>query len=163
MGIFVFENTIENKTSFVKAPSQQEAVKLFKRIYSHLSVYIPSLVREILPEEKIVLDDKTGELHCIGDNNKANDCLLNLMCFYSPVDWVPPIHTCEVEEHESLSFSVHSSCFEEDNEGYNEEGIKAWEHVLRVKLDNDSAFWNALQRFLHIRMVSISALEKLVG
>lgn len=146
----------------MNATSIEKAIESFKQIYKQYAEEVPFYVREIHPNEKIIMDTKSGEIHCIGDNSVLKKCLENLMHLYTPIDWVPSLVLHQDVKADPVSFTIHKACFMKGNPEYDEVGMDVWKSVLQVSLDDHGEFWNALKVFLHIQVLSVFELEQAI-
>lgn len=162
MRLYILEINFAHKISFLHATSTSEAIKRFQRIYIQYAEQVPSHIREVHANEKVIMDTRTGEVHCIGDNIILKKCLDNLMHIHTPINWVPSLEVHQNIIQEPVSFIIDIACLNGDDPQYNEVGINTWENILQVSLHESEGFWNALKGFLQIEMVSIFELEQLL-
>ncbi|WP_410994086.1 hypothetical protein [Bacillus cereus] len=162
MRLYILEITTEHKISFINATSIEKAIEAFKRIYKQYAEQVPFYVREIHPNEKIIIDTISGEIHCIGDNSVLTKCLENLMYLNTPIDWVPTLVLYQDVKTDPVSFTIHKACLIKGSPEYNEVGMDVWKSVLQVSLDDHEEFWIALKGFLQIEIFSICELEQVL-
>ncbi len=162
MRLYILEINSIQKISFLYAISTSEAIKKFQRIYTEYADQVPSHVREVQTNENVILDIRTGEVHCIGNNNMLRKCIDNLMYLNTPIKWIPLLELHQAVKPESVSITINKACLIKGSPKYNEVGITVWESILQVSLNDHIEFWNALKRFLHIQVLSVSELEQLI-
>jgi hypothetical protein len=162
MHLYILEIHFIHKISFLHAKSITEAIKRFQRIYTQYAEQVPFHVREVHTNEKIIIDKRTGEVHCIGDNNMLTKCLENLMHLPTPINWVPLLKARQNIIQEPPVFIIDTVCLSKDNSLYNEIGIDMWENILQVSLNNHGEFWNALKGFLKIELLSVCEFEQYI-
>ncbi|UYX55849.1 hypothetical protein M3Y14_33050 (plasmid) [Bacillus thuringiensis] len=162
MRLYILEINFVHKISFLHATSTSEAIARFQRIYTQYAEQVPSHVREVLENEKVIMDTRTGEIHCIGENSILKKCLDNLMHLHAPIEWVPTLVLHQAVKLDPVSFTIHKACLIKGSLEYNEGGMDVWENILQVSLDNHGEFWDALKGFLWIEIFSISELEKIL-
>lgn len=149
-----------HKISFLYAKSTDEAIERFAKIYKQYAGQVHAHVRGVHEHEKVIMDTKTGEVHCIGDNLMQRKCLDNLMYSHTPINWVPSLKFHQNTMQESVSFVIDTACFSKGDPQYNEDGINTWENILQVSLHESEKFWDALKGLLQIEILSVCELER---
>ncbi|MDX5961087.1 hypothetical protein SIL04_26695 [Bacillus cereus group sp. BfR-BA-00331] len=162
MRLYILEIHFAQKISFLHARTITEAIKRFQRIYTQYAEQVPSHIREVHANETVILDIRTGEVHCIGDNNMLRKCIDNLMHLNAPIEWIPLLEIHQSVKPDLFSITIHKACLIKGSPQYSEVGITFWESILQVSLYDHREFWNALKRFLHIQVLSVSELEQLI-
>lgn len=76
---YTYWKLISQKISFLHAIYTKEAIKRLQRVYTQYAVQVPSHVREVHTNEKVILDIRMDEVHYIGDNNMLRKRIHNLM------------------------------------------------------------------------------------